>query len=118
MPSRARDNKLLVTHLMTDQRFLTSAIAHRSALAAGPSSSSKKVYEIIFTLAVVSTRLPALGVVGYGPFSLCVIHEVGLCLSSGDINRPMIIFVLSCAVKLVPFLTVLINGYNGAKTAN
>jgi hypothetical protein len=28
-------------------------------------------------------------VVGYGPFSLCVIHKEGLCLSSGDINRLM-----------------------------
>jgi hypothetical protein len=26
-------------------------------------------------------------VVGYGPFSLCVIHKEGLCPSSGDINR-------------------------------
>jgi hypothetical protein len=26
-------------------------------------------------------------VVGYGPFSLCVIHKEGLCLSSGGINR-------------------------------
>jgi hypothetical protein len=28
-------------------------------------------------------------VVDYGPFSLCVIHEEGLCPSSGDINRQM-----------------------------
>jgi hypothetical protein len=28
-------------------------------------------------------------VVGYGPFSLCVIHKKGLCPSSGDINRLM-----------------------------
>jgi hypothetical protein len=28
-------------------------------------------------------------VVGYGPFSLCVIHKEGLCPSSGDINRLM-----------------------------
>jgi hypothetical protein len=27
--------------------------------------------------------------VGYGPFSLCVIHMEGLYLSSGDINRLM-----------------------------
>jgi hypothetical protein len=27
--------------------------------------------------------------VGYGPFSLCVIHKEGLCPSSGDINRLM-----------------------------
>jgi hypothetical protein len=26
-------------------------------------------------------------VVGYGPFSLCVIHKESLCLSSGDINN-------------------------------
>jgi hypothetical protein len=28
-------------------------------------------------------------VVDYGPFSLCVIHKEGLCPSSGDINRLM-----------------------------
>jgi hypothetical protein len=28
-------------------------------------------------------------VVGYGPFSLCVIHKEGLCPSSGNINRLM-----------------------------
>jgi hypothetical protein len=28
-------------------------------------------------------------VVGYGPFSLCVIHKEGPCPSSGDINRVM-----------------------------
>jgi hypothetical protein len=28
-------------------------------------------------------------VVGYGPFSLCLIHKEGLCPSSGDINRVM-----------------------------
>jgi hypothetical protein len=37
----AQDNKFLVTHPMTDQRCLTSAIARRSALTAQPSSSSK-----------------------------------------------------------------------------
>jgi hypothetical protein len=31
------------------------------------------------------------GVVGYGPFSLWVIHKEGLCPSSGDINRLMMI---------------------------
>jgi hypothetical protein len=29
--------------------------------------------------------------VGYGPFSLCVIHKEGMCPSSGDINRLMMI---------------------------
>jgi hypothetical protein len=36
---RNRDNKFLVTHLITDQRCLTAAIARRSALTTGPSSS-------------------------------------------------------------------------------
>jgi hypothetical protein len=33
-------------------------------------------------------------VVGYGPFSLWVIHKEGLCPSSGDINRLMMIMYL------------------------
>jgi hypothetical protein len=33
-------------------------------------------------------------VVGYGPFSLCVIHKEGLCPSSGDINRLMMMMTL------------------------
>jgi hypothetical protein len=45
----ARDNKFLVTHLMSEQRCLTSAIARRSALTVGPSnSSSKSVIESMF----------------------------------------------------------------------
>jgi hypothetical protein len=32
-------------------------------------------------------------VVDYGPFSLCVIHKEGLCPSSGDINRPMMMMM-------------------------
>jgi hypothetical protein len=35
------------------------------------------------------TNLQWTRVVGYGPFSLCVIHKEGLCPSSGDINRLM-----------------------------
>jgi hypothetical protein len=33
-------------------------------------------------------------VVGYGPFSLCVIHKEGLCPSSGDINGLMMIMMM------------------------
>jgi hypothetical protein len=32
--------------------------------------------------------------VGYGPFSLCVIHKEGLCPSSGDINRLMMKIII------------------------
>jgi hypothetical protein len=33
-------------------------------------------------------------VVGYGPFSLWLIHKEGLCPTSGDINRPMMMMNL------------------------
>jgi hypothetical protein len=33
-------------------------------------------------------------VVGYDPFSLCVIHEENLCPSSGDINMLMIMMMM------------------------
>jgi hypothetical protein len=33
-------------------------------------------------------------VVGYGPFSLWVIHKEGLCPSSGDINRLMMMMMM------------------------
>jgi hypothetical protein len=44
----ARDKTFLVTHPMTDQRCLISAIARRSALTAGPSSSSNKMISICY----------------------------------------------------------------------
>jgi hypothetical protein len=39
----ARDNKFLVTHTMTDQRCLTSAIARRRVLTVGPLRSSLSI---------------------------------------------------------------------------
>jgi hypothetical protein len=33
-------------------------------------------------------------VVGYGPLSLWVIHKEGLCPSSGDINRLMMMMII------------------------
>jgi hypothetical protein len=35
-------------------------------------------------------------VVGYGPFSLWLIHNEGLCPSSGDINRLMMMMMMKC----------------------
>jgi hypothetical protein len=45
----------------------------------------------IRTLTYVHTNPHWARVVGYGPLSLCVIHKEALCLSSGDINRLMMI---------------------------
>jgi hypothetical protein len=42
-----------------------------------------------------------------GPFSLCVIHDEGLCRSSGDINRQMI--MTSKARILVDYMFLLIH---------
>jgi hypothetical protein len=38
-------------------------------------------------------------VVGYGPFSLCVIHREGLCPNSGDINRLMMMMMMMMMMK-------------------
>jgi hypothetical protein len=39
-------------------------------------------------------------VVSYGPFSLCVIHKEGLCPSSGDINRLMMMMIGTAKASL------------------
>jgi hypothetical protein len=51
-------------------------------------------------LAVISTHQCALArVVGYGPFSLFVIHKKGLCPSSGDIKRLMMKYYMQLRYK-------------------
>jgi hypothetical protein len=67
---------------MGDQKFIISS-----------SSVLRKAVKPLIpaAFAVVSTHHPALvRVVGFGPFSLSVIHKEGLCPSSGDIIRLMI----------------------------
>jgi hypothetical protein len=63
-----------------------------------------KAYEIqiswnrlyIFRFTMTSPTNPNWArVVGYGPFSLWVIHKEGLCPSSGDINRLMMMMTLT-----------------------
>jgi hypothetical protein len=50
--------------------------------------------------AVVNTHQPALGPrMGFGPLSLCVIYEEGLCPSSGDINRLMMVMINCIVLK-------------------
>jgi hypothetical protein len=47
-------------------------------------------------------------VVGYGSFSLCVIHKEGLCPSSGDISRLM---MMSVSFGLL-VITILLKSYS------
>jgi hypothetical protein len=64
----ARDNKILVIHPMSGQRSLTSANTLRTALTAGPSSSSinhvrnKKLYRAIIIIIISAERLPLLDI--------------------------------------------------------
>jgi hypothetical protein len=37
--------------------------------------------------------------VGYGPSSLCLIHKEGLCPSSGDINRLMLMMKINIHIS-------------------
>jgi hypothetical protein len=61
-------------------------------------------------LNILFTHQCALGrVVGYGPFCLWVIHKEGLCPSSGDINRLMMM------MKYVINLLLIKDGLRGLR---
>jgi hypothetical protein len=45
-------------------------------------------------------------VVGYSPFSLCVIHKEGLCPSNGDINMMMMICLVRYSGLNIRILTI------------
>jgi hypothetical protein len=61
----------------------------KSLLSRAPPCFGRHVKPLVpAAFAVVSTHQSA-RVVGYGPFSLWVLHKEGLCPSSGDINRLM-----------------------------
>jgi hypothetical protein len=48
----------------------------------------------LYLQSLAPTKMNWARVVGYSPFSLCVIRKVGLCPSSGDINRLMMMIKL------------------------
>jgi hypothetical protein len=62
-------------------------IYHLELLRASESTLSRWSRLHLQSLARTNTHWAR--VVGYGPFSLCVIHKEGLCSSSGDFNRLM-----------------------------
>jgi hypothetical protein len=79
----------MVSYRMSDQNLLYRA----------PPCFKRHVKPLVpDAFAVVSTHQPALGPRGYGPFSLCVMHKEGLCPSSKDINRLMMIWRTADAV--------------------
>jgi hypothetical protein len=66
----------LVSHWMDDQKFI---ILSSSVL--GKARWSR------LQLQTLASTNPLWAHVGYGPFSLCVIHKEGLCSSSGDVSK-------------------------------
>jgi hypothetical protein len=52
---------------------------------------------------IALTNLHWARLVGYGSFSLWVIHKEGLCPSSGDINRLMMMMMMNKAYNIVRF---------------
>jgi hypothetical protein len=61
----------------------------KNLLSRAPPCFGRHVKPLVLTVfAVVSTHQSALS---YGPFSLWVIYNEGLCPSSGDINRLMMV---------------------------
>jgi hypothetical protein len=54
----------------------------------------QNAFDVINTSYFSLTNPHWVRVVGYGPFSLCVIHKEGLCFSSGGINRLMMMMMI------------------------
>jgi hypothetical protein len=76
-----------------------------SATPSGISVSGVYVFMYIHTThihirSLAPTNSHGARVVGYGPFSLCVIHKEGLCPSSGDISRLM---MMTIKIDRLPF---------------
>jgi hypothetical protein len=83
---QSRKLRNVVSHWMGDQKFIISCFERRVKSL------------VLAAFAIVSThQYPHphwARVVGYGTFSLCVIHKEGLCPSSGDINRLMMMMMM------------------------
>jgi hypothetical protein len=58
-----------------------------------------RVYKIYIEELYSLALSPHGGLLGYGPFSLRVIHKEGLCPSSGGINRLMMMIVILCVLS-------------------
>jgi hypothetical protein len=73
---------MLVSHWIGDQKFIISSSS--VLLRASEDTLSRWSRQHLQSLAPTNPHWAR--VVGYGPFSLCVIHKEGLCSSSAGIN--------------------------------
>jgi exo-beta-1,3-glucanase (GH17 family) len=54
-------------------------------------------------------------VMGYSPFSLCVIHNEGLCPSSGDINKLMMMMSYTIIIHTYTYMLLTVYPRSGSK---
>jgi hypothetical protein len=71
------------------QRWSVIGWVTKKLLSRAPPCFGRHVKSAAFAVVNTLTNPHWALVVGYGPFSLCVIHKEGLCPSSGDVNRLM-----------------------------
>jgi hypothetical protein len=74
------------------QRWSVIGWVTKNLLSRAPACFGRHIKPLVpAAFAVVSTHQPALGARAWGLFSLCAVHKAGLCPSSEDINRLMMI---------------------------
>jgi hypothetical protein len=113
----AGDNKFLVTHPMTEiinfwspicaiaeakPRWSVIGWVTKNILSRAPPCFGRHVKPLarLHLQSLKPTNPHWARVVGYGPFSLCAINKEGLCSSSGDINRLLMMMTYLLAVIL------------------
>jgi hypothetical protein len=69
------------------QRWSVIGCVTKNVLSRTPPCFGRHVKPLVPVAFALDPHWPR--VVGYGPFSLCVIHKEGLCPSSGGINKLM-----------------------------
>jgi hypothetical protein len=81
----------MVGHRMSDQKYIIST--ELEIIYFWFRRHVKLLVPVIFQI-VITHQFSLTRVVGYGTFSLWVIHKEGLCPSSGDIAKLMIMMMM------------------------
>jgi hypothetical protein len=87
-----RAQRELIKKLLWGWSLTLIAIGHWPVLRASEGTLSR--WSRLLLQSLTPTNLHWARVVGYGPFSLWVIHKEDLCPSSGDINRLMMMMMV------------------------
>jgi hypothetical protein len=82
------------------QRWSVIGLVTKNLLCLAPLRFGRHVKSRLHLLSLAPTNPHWARVVGYGPFSLCVIHKERLYPSSEDINRLMMMMMMTCKESL------------------